>query len=106
MPPQIRYRLQLRQNQHTMNTTMRGYIAPYTPHTGRGSDTLHVKPWNWRNSRMLADVDRERLKRFTLFTCAHNTIHFTGNTLHFRTVCVLLCILVHYYTLVVRYCVR
>ena len=65
MPPLIRTRLQNRQNKHNMNTTMRGYIAPYTTHTGRGSDELSLTPRTKRNSRFLTDSDRLRLPRYT-----------------------------------------
>ena len=63
MPPQIRSRLQIRQLKHNMNTTYRGYIAPYTPHTGRGTDMLYVTPKTWRNSRPLSTEDKQHLKR-------------------------------------------
>jgi hypothetical protein len=61
MPPEIRACLQLRQQTHNMNTTMRGYIAPYAIHTGRGTGTLSVKEKNWRNTKMLTAADRVRL---------------------------------------------
>ena len=63
MPPHIRARLQKRQNNHHMNTTMRGFIAPYAPFTGRGTGQLFVKKRNWRNSRPITEVDRDRVKR-------------------------------------------
>ena len=65
MPPSIRSRLQQRQQNHNMNTSMRGYIAPYTPHTGRGSGLLSLKPANTRNSKALNRVERVRLQRYT-----------------------------------------
>jgi hypothetical protein len=89
MPPLIRARLQERQNSHSMNTTMRGYIAPYSPHTGRGSDLLHVKPRNWRNSRTLTEGNRTHLQRYKLFTTTYN---YAPNTLHN---CVLTYIIAH-----------
>ena len=73
MPPQIRNRVQKRQKKHDMNTTMRGYLAPYTPFTGRGSGKLFVKPTNWRNTCPLTDGDRDRLRRYTLYTNIHTT---------------------------------
>jgi hypothetical protein len=75
MPPQIRLRLQRRQQKHNMNTSMRGFIAQYTTHTGRGSDVLFVKERNKRNSRLLTDVDRTQLQRSSLFTYPHYVMH-------------------------------
>lgn len=66
MPPLIRARLQIRQARYNMNTTMRGYIAPYTPHTGRGSGVLTVNATNWRNTKKLTTTDRTRVKRSTI----------------------------------------
>lgn len=66
MPPFIRTRLQERQQHHTMNTSMRGFISPYVIPQGRGSGELYVKPENWRNNRGLLDEDRVPLRRYTL----------------------------------------
>ena len=66
MPPAIRTRLQDRQKRHNMNTSMRGFIAPYQIHEGRGSGELYVTPENWRNNRALLDEDRVPLRRYTL----------------------------------------
>lgn len=79
MPPLIRRRLQNRQLNHSMNTSMRGYIAPYTPHTGRGSHVLHVKPYNWRNSRKLRPSDRTCLERYGISSM--HTIKRTPKTI-------------------------
>jgi hypothetical protein len=46
-----------------MNTTFRGYIAPYKPHTGRGTEVLDIKPRTWRNSRPVRKEDQHVLKR-------------------------------------------
>jgi hypothetical protein len=80
MPPAIRTRLQNRQKRHNMNTSMRGFIAPYQIHEGRGSGELYVAPTNWRNNRALLDEDRVPLRRYTLtrytsdlaFQCINN----------------------------------
>jgi hypothetical protein len=79
MPPTIRCRLQTRQKTHTMNTSMRSYIAPYTPHDGRGSEKLHVKPANWRNAKPLLERNRLRLHRsiYTTNQITHYTIYCT-----------------------------
>lgn len=75
MPPVIRRRLQNRQLKHSMNTTMRGYIAPYTPHTGRGSAVLRVTPKNWRNSRVLKPSDHVYLRRSLFSPMRIHTVH-------------------------------
>jgi hypothetical protein len=64
MTPLIRTRLQNRQNRNTMNTSMRGFIAPYAMHTGRGSAELALTPRTKRNSRILTEEDRLRLPRY------------------------------------------
>jgi hypothetical protein len=91
MPPQIRSRLQIRQNKHKMNTTMRGYIKEYTPFVGRGSDVLAVTPWSSRNSRALRICDREVLLRYTsctyalFFTFVHYCMHYLHLICHYST---------------------
>jgi hypothetical protein len=62
MPPVIRSKLQDRQARHNMNTSMRGFIAPYVVHRGRGSEELCVKTFNWRNSRVLPEEDRASVR--------------------------------------------
>jgi hypothetical protein len=65
MPPLIRARLQNRQKRHTMNTSMRGFIAAYTHHTGRGTELLAVSRRTKRNSRILTEHDHLLLPRYT-----------------------------------------
>ena len=65
MPPLIRSRLQRRQQKHNMNTTFRGYIAPYQPHTGRGTSVLKITPKTWRNTRPVRRDEKSILKRCT-----------------------------------------
>jgi hypothetical protein len=61
IPPQIRRGLQLRQVHYNMRSTMRSYIAPYTPFCGRGSGALALTTGGWRNTRSLTDANRASL---------------------------------------------
>lgn len=76
MPPLIRSRLQQSQQKHGMNTTYRGYIAPYKPHTGRGTTALVVKGRTWRNTRPIREEDKSLLKRSVRpITLKHVVVH-------------------------------
>lgn len=81
MPPLIRSRLQKRQLKHNMNTTFRGYIAPYKHHTGRGTTVLDVTPRTWRNTRPVRREDKSCLKRCTHIILNTNPVLICNNAL-------------------------
>jgi hypothetical protein len=61
-----------------MNTSMRGFIAPYVPSKGRGSGLLYVTSKSKRNTRLLDEQDRKLLHRYVFFTFSLTTSYTIG----------------------------